>query len=163
VLRCPSLQGEREARVRAFLLSHFSAVTFRGMVDTVVMGEYLPIRHGRDQDFAADTLWMLAMVDRGPIIRVADAPYHKCIHTRNTHTEWHCLEPERAWRRWLAHCQDCHQQLAALGWPDGTESPHFPWLVQRLGQAAKQLWPDRPLPPLAETTGLEYQRALTAK
>lgn len=162
VLRSPSLLGDRHERVQRFLRSCFCAVTFRGLVDTRVMGRHLLLRHGRDHDFAADSVWMLAMADRGPLIRVPEARYHKCIHAENTHLAWHRLETDQAWRRWLAHCQDCYQQMVALGWPEGNTFPYQSLLVQRLWQSNGTLWPQRPLPALPAAEKPDYVRALMA-
>ena len=163
VIRASSLCGDRDERVRLFLLSYFNAVAFRGMIDTGVMGEHLRIRHGRDDDFAADAVWMLVMADRGPIIRVPEVLYFKCFHQRNTHTPWEDFPKDCLWSRWLAHCQDCHEQLLRLGWPDGSGAKHQPWLVQRQWQSARHLWPSNSLPKLSEKQKQEYLRKLMAE
>ncbi|GAB5561441.1 MAG: hypothetical protein SynsKO_30880 [Synoicihabitans sp.] len=151
VFRSPSSQGSRATRVREYLEHSHLPAAVRGLIDTQVMGPHLLLRHGCDDDFNADIVWVLAMVDRGPAIRVPQARFHKVMHSKNTHVGWARRNREEAHKRWLNHCWDCREQLTALGWKWGPHKPVVRWLLRRFRSSATLMWPHYPLPPQTKT------------
>ena len=84
----PDIRGTLIERVIDFLLNHFSAFPFRGIVRRYNPDDrpYLPT--GLRRDFAADTVWMLRLALRGELRRVPSALYAKRYHDASVHGRW---------------------------------------------------------------------------
>ena len=84
----PEIRGTLLERVIDFLLNHFAAFPFRGIVRRRDAHDrpYLPT--GLPRDFAADTVWMLRLALRGELRRVRSPLYRKRYHSASVHSAW---------------------------------------------------------------------------
>lgn len=84
----PDIRGTLIERVIDFLLNHFVAIPFRGIVRRRDSDDrpYLPT--GLRRNFAADTVWMLHLALRGELRRVPTPLYSKRYHDASVHAGW---------------------------------------------------------------------------
>ena len=111
----PDLRGDLLDRVLDFLLDHFSAVAFRGVVRRHGPDDrpYLPT--GLRRDFAVDTVWALQLALRGELRRVSAPLYAKRFDPRTVHAGWMKLPGGELNSLWAEHAATCvRTALAAI-------------------------------------------------
>jgi len=84
----PDIRGVLIERVTDFLLNHYNAVAFRGMVRRRSQDERPYVPTGLRRDFGADAVWMLHLALRGELRRVPSTLYAKRYDTNSVHAAW---------------------------------------------------------------------------
>ena len=103
----PDIRGTAVERMTDFLLDHFNAVAFRGLVRRRGPEDrpYLP--SGLPADFAADAVWMVDLAARGELRRVPRALYAKRYHNQSVHAGWGTWSREKLISLWARHTAAC--------------------------------------------------------
>ena len=99
-----SIYGVRLTRVLAFLVEHFNAVAFRGLVRLETLKNAGRLQNNPCDDFAADTIWLMKLVMQGDFVRVAEPLYAKRYHDASVHREWSTWSREQNLLAWSHHC-----------------------------------------------------------
>ena len=105
-----SVAGSALTRQLTLLLSHFSAVAFRGLTRVEALRHAGNIPDNRIENFAVDTTWMAAMGRWGGLIRVPADLYRKRYHSDNEHMKWLEWSAEKKANAWVIHCVDMLEQ-----------------------------------------------------
>lgn len=106
----PSIGGDLFDRVMTFLIDHFDAVAFRGVVRRSRAGGNLRLQPNPFRGYAADTLWMLQVLAHGELLRVPRRPetrYHKFYRIGSQHHRWLKWDRELRTEAWIEHCARC--------------------------------------------------------
>ena len=116
IITQPDIRGSRVERLTDFLLDHFNAVAFRGLVRRGAGDDrpYLPT--DLTANFAADTLWMLDLAVRGELRRVPKPLYAKRYYGGSVHAGWTTWSREKLVSLWASHTAAC--ALKALAHTD---------------------------------------------
>ena len=103
----PEIRGTLIERVIDFLINHFAAFPFRGIVRRRDQDDrpYLPT--GLRRDFAADTVWMLVLALRGELRRVPSPLYSKRYHDASVHARWPNWPREELIASWVEQAAAC--------------------------------------------------------
>ena len=103
----PDIRGTLDERMTEFLLEHFNAVAFRGLVRRRSRSDrpYLPT--SLPADFAADAVWMLALAARGELRRIPSALYAKRYYAGSVHAGWATWSRRKIVRLWAHHSAAC--------------------------------------------------------
>ena len=119
VILQPDIRGSTVDRITEFLLDHFNAVAFRGLVRRHDAEDrpYLPT--GLQGDFAADTVWMFDLALRGELRRVPRPLYAKRYYAGSVHAGWGAWPREELVRLWAVHTAVCVRKAL-----DRTEDIH---------------------------------------
>ena len=90
-----------------FLLNHFNAVAFRGLVRRRSAEDRPCLPTGLPENFAADTVWMLDLALRGELRRVPAPLYSKRYHAGSVHAGWTTWSREKLITLWAQHTAAC--------------------------------------------------------
>jgi len=135
-----SIKGNRVERTIEFLIHHYNAVAFRGLVNRDVISDLMLLSENNFSNFAIDTIWTLQMTLKGELIRVPEVLYHKRYPDDSVHSSWQKLGKEDKIKAWSEHCKDCLKIIFKAGF----EVEELLRLVQasksRLVQEVKPLW-----------------------
>jgi glycosyltransferase involved in cell wall biosynthesis len=101
------IRGTRLQRVTDFLLHHFGAVAFRGVVRRAGPNDRPFIPTGLRSDYAADTVWMLRLAQRGELRRLPEPLYSKRYGERTVHAEWSRWSREELCTLWAEQAAAC--------------------------------------------------------
>jgi glycosyltransferase involved in cell wall biosynthesis len=101
----PAIAGSVHERNIEFLKRHYNAVAFRGVIPLTVLRQAGPIPGNAHDDFAADTVWLFALLQHGTFVRI-DRPLYlkRYIKDRGTHIQWSKWSKKRKRAAWLDHC-----------------------------------------------------------
>lgn len=110
-----SIYGSVLTRVLAFLVEHYNAVAFRGLVRSETLNNAGPLQNNPFDDFAEDTIWLMKLVIQGDFVRVAEPLYAKRYHDASVHRDWSTWSRERSLLAWNHHCLE----LAVEAFKDG--------------------------------------------
>ncbi|MDZ4735150.1 MAG: glycosyltransferase family A protein [Rhodospirillaceae bacterium] len=108
-------------RVAKFLTEHFDAVAFRGLVRRSRAGNDLAMKSNQFNGYAADTLWMLQVLQHGNLVRVRSEPGHgylKRYHVGSQHHAWLKWTIQRRLAAWIEHCGQCAELALAMPFND---------------------------------------------
>ncbi|MEX0808164.1 MAG: glycosyltransferase family A protein [Dongiaceae bacterium] len=108
-------------RVSKFLTEHFDAVAFRGLVRRSRAGGAVALKSNQFNGYAADTLWMLQVLEHGAMIRVRSEPghgYRKRYHIGSQHHRWLKWTIHRRLAAWIEHCGQCAELALAMPFDD---------------------------------------------
>ena len=112
------IRGDRLDRITDFLLHHFGAVAFRGVVRRGGPNDRPFIPTGLRGDYAADTVWMLRLAQRGELRRVPEPLYSTRYGQRTVHAGWSRWSREELCALWAEQAAAC--ALMAL---EGVDDP----------------------------------------
>lgn len=101
----PSIKGSIIKRMESYLLHHFNAAGFRGLIRHDVLKLAGFIDENQFDHFAADTNWIGKIVKYGEIHRIPIALCTKRYHSKNTHIKWLAKTKEEQKIIWKAMCQ----------------------------------------------------------
>lgn len=101
----PSVKGSPIKRMENYLLRHFNAAGFRGLIRQEALKLAGLIEENPFDNFAADTNWIGKIVKYGEIHRIPVALCTKRYHPHNTHTKWFAKTSQEKKRAWRAACQ----------------------------------------------------------
>jgi len=106
LLTQPSIVGCSFTRATTFLIKHYNAVAFRGLVRTVVVAGNRLLDHNPFDDFAEDTVWLLKLALQGDLIRVPELLYRKRATKGGARRQWptRSNDKERQFAAWEHHC-----------------------------------------------------------
>jgi hypothetical protein len=107
------LRGGWLTRAVTFLLHHFAAVAFRGIVNRRADAARRGLPAGLRHDFAADTVWMGQLALDGELRRVPSTLYAKRYHDASVHAHWLRIPREEAVARWADHAAACTRAAIA--------------------------------------------------
>ncbi|MEX1108784.1 MAG: glycosyltransferase family 2 protein [Dongiaceae bacterium] len=113
--------GARFDRVMTFLSQHFDAVAFRGLVRRSRAGNDLALKSNPFNGYAADTLWMLQVLQHGNLVRVRSEPghgYRKRYRVGSQHHNWLRWTIHRRLGAWIEHCGQCAELALTLPFND---------------------------------------------
>jgi len=112
-----SIMGNRMERTLVFLIHHFNAVAFRGLVNRDVISDFMSLPENDCSNFAIDTIWDLQMSLKGELIRVPEVLYHKRFHEHGSSIgdSWRKFSKVKVYKAWLEHCQDCLKIIFRVG------------------------------------------------
>ncbi len=103
----PDVRGGRLDRLADVVLNHFGAVAFRGLVRRGTADDRPLIPTGLRRDYAADTVWMLRLAQRGELRRVAATLYAKRYHAETVHAGWSRWSREELCLLWAEQAAAC--------------------------------------------------------
>jgi hypothetical protein len=106
-IKQPDIRGPLIERVSDFLLNHFSAVAFRGIVRRRSPDDRPYVPTGLRRDFAADTVWMLHLALRGELRRVPATLYAKRYAKASVHDAWFSWPREELTALWAEQAAAC--------------------------------------------------------
>ncbi len=157
-----SIKGNKLERIKLFLLEHFNAVAFRGIVRSEVFGpdKYIPENRNHNS-YGLDTVWNLKMVLKGDIIRIPEVLYKKRFHEKSAHAEWKYWDDERKLRTWSMHCIDCAKVLKDAKLDRDEYKLLTPHLTERLLQRNKPLAYYSLISSLSEENAAEFVSSYT--
>jgi len=107
-----SIRGKRFERILEFLIYHYNAVAFRGLVNREVISDLLLLPENDCSNFGIDTVWNLQMALKGELIRVPKVLYRKRIHSDSVRAQWRTDDKTKAW---MEHCIDCLKIISRQG------------------------------------------------
>jgi len=112
-----SIKGNRLERALEFLINHFPAVAFRGLVNKDVISDFKLLPENDCSNFAIDTVWVLQMTLKGELIRVPEILYDKRIHPHGGSIghSWRKFIKLEQTKAWLEHCKDCLKIIFRAG------------------------------------------------
>jgi hypothetical protein len=134
------ITGDRFERVLDYLSFHFNAVVFRGLIRKALLPSGPPLIPSACEDFAADSLWGLRLVERGAFVRTPTALYRKRMHAQAETQRWNRWDKEQAQDAWIEHCADCRRAVAEMSFSPKEHGVLQYALVTRLLQSAAVLW-----------------------
>ena len=141
----PSVGGDLFDRVMTFLIDHFDAVAFRGVVRRSRAGRDLRLRPNRFSGYAADSLWMLQVLVHGELLRVPRRPetrYHKFYRIRSQHHRWLRWDRELRTEAWIEHCALCAELALGLDFKPEQKQLIVHAVMQRSIKRFRQMgWP----------------------
>jgi len=110
-----SIKGNRMERILEFLIHHFNAVAFRGLVNTGVISNLMLLPENNFSNFGIDTIWTMQMALKGEMIRIPEVLYHKRFVDHSVIASWEKLGKEAKTKAWLEHCKDCVKIIFRAG------------------------------------------------
>lgn len=101
----PSVKGSSIQRMQRYLLNHFNAAGFRGLIvkEALHLAGFIP--DNQIDHFAADTLWIGKIAKHGEIHRIPIPLCTKRYHLTNTHTKWFKKTKEEQKKTWESSCE----------------------------------------------------------
>jgi hypothetical protein len=103
----PDIRGTTLTRILDFLLDHFSAVAFRGVVRRRDPDDRPYVPSLPSGDWAADTVWMLRIALHGELRRVPAALYAKRYALGSVHSAWMTKPRDELIELWAEHAAVC--------------------------------------------------------
>ena len=140
-----SIGGDLFDRVMTFLIDHFDAVAFRGVVRQSRAGRDLHLKPNPFSGYAADSLWMLQVLVHGELLRMprrTGAQYHKRYRIGSQHHRWLKWDRELRTEAWIEHCALCAELALALPLTASQKRLIVHAVLQRAIKRYKQMgWP----------------------
>ncbi len=102
----PAITGHPFTRALTFLVEHYNAVAFRGLVRTASPARACLLEHNPFDDFAEDTIWLMKLAMQGDLIRVPEPLYRKRITNSSARRQWppRSKDKELHFAAWAHHC-----------------------------------------------------------
>ena len=104
ILAQPSIRGASAQRVIVYLMEHYNAVAFRGLVRSEALEKAGLLQNNPFHDFAEDTVWLMKLVRQGEFVRVAEPLYSKRYRDGGVHRAWPTWSRDEKIRAWTHHC-----------------------------------------------------------
>ncbi len=140
-----SIGGKLFGRVMTFLIDHFDAVAFRGVVRRSRAGQNLLLKSNHFSGYAADTLWMLQVLAHGELVRVprrSGTQYHKRYRIGSQHHRWLKWDRELRTEAWIEHCALCAELALTLPFDAAQKRLIVHTVLQRAIKRFKNMgWP----------------------
>jgi glycosyltransferase involved in cell wall biosynthesis len=140
-----SITGGLFNRVMTFLVDHFDAVAFRGVVRRSRAGPDVRLRKNPHSSYGADTLWMLRILVHGELARMALQPgaaYRKRYRIGSQHHRWLKWNREVRTEAWIEHCAQCGELALSLPFAAAQKRLIVHALMQRAIKRFKPMgWP----------------------
>lgn len=111
----PSLCGEPDERVRAFLASHYDGTAFHGLVRRWAVEASGGLRGNAMEQFAADVSWLARIARAGDCLRLPQALYHKRRHAPSASMQWGRWSQDTMAEAWVCHCRELLQDVLDAG------------------------------------------------
>lgn len=137
----PSIHGLVLTRVLAFLVEHYNAVAFRGLVRSEALKKAGLLQNNPFHDFAEDTVWLMKLVRQGDFVRVAEPLYSKRYRDGGVHREWPTWSRDEKIRAWIHHCLELAVEAFKADVPFSQQTILLHALVFRLLRSSPTLGP----------------------
>lgn len=141
IIAQPSIQGLALTRVLAFLVEHYNAVAFRGLVRSEALKKAGLLQNNPFHDFAEDTVWLMKLVRQGDFVRVAEPLYWKRYHNGCVHRAWSTWSRDEKIRAWIHHCLELAVEAFKADVPLSHQTILLHALVFRLLRSSPTLGP----------------------
>ncbi|MEM7582652.1 MAG: glycosyltransferase family 2 protein [Acidobacteriota bacterium] len=155
----PSLRGGPLGRLATYLVEHFDALAFRGLIRTDAARASGGLQPNSSHDFAAEAIWMFKLAWQGELIRIEGADWRKRMQPGTVSDGWLHWPAERRREAWISHCVEMMAFLATLELPPGWISLLAHAGLLRLLRATSSLGPYAEVSALDHSQRVEMVRA----
>jgi len=107
-----SIRGKRFERILEFLIYHYDAIAYRGLVNREVISDLLLLPENDCSIYGIDMIWNLQMALKGELIRVPEVLYHKRLNGDSVCAQ---MSTEYKSKAWMEHCVDCLKIILRQG------------------------------------------------
>ena len=102
VLSQHSIHGTLLTRVVTYLMEHYDAVAWCGLMRLDALRAAAHMDHNEVGDFAAETVWLFKIAKHGEFVRVAEPLYRKRFWDGGVHSQWLDHDRQERIRMWRA-------------------------------------------------------------
>ncbi len=141
VLAQHSIHGTLLTRIVTYLMEHYNAVAWRGLMRLDALRAAARMDHNEVGDFAAETVWLFKIAKQGEFLRVAEPLYRKRYWAGSVHSRWMDHNRQERIRVWREHCLALAREALIGDFTSGVKLMILEALTQRLVRANPQMGP----------------------